>query len=64
MQILQRTLRRPAYMLVAAIALAALLAAIACGSAAQSEPTPTLTEATESSHARAEGQQPERHVAE
>ncbi len=58
MQILQRTLRRPAYMLVAAIALAALLAAIACGSADQPEPTPAPTEATESSHTHAEGQQP------
>ena len=58
MQILQQTLRRPAYMLVAAIALAALLPAIACGSAAQPESPPAPTEATESSHAHAEGQQP------
>ena len=59
MQILQQTLRRPVYMLVAAIALAALLAAIACGSAAQPEPPPAPTEATESSHTQAEVQQPQ-----
>ncbi len=59
MQILQQTLRRPAYMLVAAIALAALLATVACGSAAQPEPTPTLAEATASSHTQAEVQQPQ-----
>lgn len=59
MQILQQTLRRPAYMLVAAIALAALLAAVACGSTAQPEPAPVPTQATEASHTHAEGQQPQ-----
>ena len=57
MQILQQTLRRPVYMLVAAIVLAALLATVACGSAAQPEPPPAPTEATESSHTHAAGQQ-------
>ena len=59
MQILQQPLRRPVYMLVAAIALAALLATVACGSAAQPEPPPAATEAPESSHTHAASQQPQ-----
>ena len=58
MQILQQTLRRPAFLPVVAITLTALLATVACGSAAQPEPTLAPVEATESSHTHAEGRQP------
>ena len=58
MQILQQTLRRPAFLLVVAITLTALLATAACGSAVQPEPAPAPAETTESSHTHAAGRQP------
>lgn len=59
MHILHQTIRRPVCMLAAALALAALLAAVACGSTAQPEPTPAPAQATEASHTHAEGQHPQ-----
>ncbi len=58
MQLLQQTLRRPAFLPVVAIILAALLAAVACGSAAQPEPIPAPAPTAESSRTHAEGQPP------